>query len=167
MSFLTKIFGTKEQKLERYQFNDNDRQTSADLRLLRAKRKSVLEQIEIEKANLELQKAKIELEDLKAELMEDEDDEESGSTADAMITTLLTSVLAANKQPTAPIVEQPQQTVLTDDDIKNIVHSIPEKYLKMARKMPEEQLRSIGKMQMPNLSDLDLNRAIAYIKSLN
>lgn len=166
MSFLTKIFGTKEQKLERYQFNDNDRQTSADLRLLRAKRKSVLEQIEIERANLELQKAKIELEDLKAELLEDDDDEESGSTADAMITTLLTSVLAANKQPTAPVVE-PQQTSLSDEDIKNIVHSIPEKYLKMARKMPEEQLRSIGKMQMPNLSDLDLNRAIAYIKSLN
>lgn len=169
---LFKLFKKKDNR-NNYEFSEEDRKTSLELRKLNAERKKILSEIEIQKAKLELEKQKYELDELRAELSEDEEEETESSTPETLLTTALLNIFLKgqmqNQNPSVSVNKTPSEnsSVLTQEDVFNIVKTIPDKYLKRARKMSDEELLSFGKLNYPNLSEEQMKQIINYIKTNN
>ena len=54
--------------------------------------------------------------------------------------------------------------LLNDDEIKDLIKNVPNKYIKMAQTMPTETVKKIIKSQFPNISDTSIIRAVELIK---
>lgn len=166
MGFLS-IFKRKD-KRNNHSFDETDRHLSLEMRRLNAEKKRVLQEIEIANAQYELERTRMRLE----EMYEDDEEETTQtdlSSPDALLTTLLSQILLKGQQNnqnssvnTSPL-QNPSVVELSQEQIKNIVDSIPKSTLKQIKKMNEEQRISLAKNYMPNLNDQQIKQISEYI----
>ena len=122
----------------------------------------------------------LELQDARDRLSEYYDEEEEPQQKeDDPLNSLLLGVLSGLKnqnQNNPPLIQQPQTQLntmpqlnsgieLSEQAIKVLLEDISPKYLKIARKMPDTDLKNLIKTQTPyNLSEETLNKAVILVK---
>jgi len=113
------------------------------------------------------------IERLRQDLYEDEDEEEEinplegGLNPDMLIMSMLTKVLnkpSASVTAPAPQPELPQQTGLSDEQLREIKQKIPPQHLKTLKKMPEDEVIDFIKQKYPSLDDMTIARALIILK---
>lgn len=166
MSILS-LFNKKKKKVSPISgttFTDEDRERSAEIRKMKAERKRILEEIEIEKAKAELEMTKRELQDMLSESIEEESE---GSMEDKIMLQLLSMAQIKQQQQQTPkeesLKEEPLQH-MTDEEIKTAISNIPKQYLKMAKAMPDGVLGSKIAELLP-VDDDTIKRAILILRS--
>lgn len=142
-----------------YAFTDEDRQNSAELRKIRAKRKQILEEIELKKAIADLRLVEEELEDYD----DDEEVEENGGTMEDKLFMQILSMAQQKQQPVQQKQEEQKRT-MTDEEIVNIIKSFPSNQIKMAKSLPDSVLKSMIAQKMP-VSEETIDRAINILRS--
>jgi len=169
----------KAEKAEKYTFSDEDRESSLELRKIRAERKKVLEEIRLEKEKAQLKKVQLELEDFYAD--EEEEETPAASNMEDVLLMQLLQNLGGNGQaqaapgaspfaathtnpptevqpPAAPVLQN-----MNDDEITAFINQFDRKQIRMARVMPENVLRTMISQRLPVDEDT-INRAINIIK---
>jgi hypothetical protein len=152
-----------------HEFTDEDRNLSKEVREHRASLRK--ERLEIEKIKLEMEKLEYQarLQELREELFPQEEEEEAPQSPEmAILMSLMQGFISKSNIPPQPQNITPatkDKIVLTDDEIKAQISQIPSKYLKMAKVMPKEQIKSYILNINPDLSDETIDKAIAYVKN--
>jgi len=137
------------------------RQNEAVLRRLR-------HELKVQEQRVQIEEAKSYLNALRGT----DEPESSGGIEDKLLEVLLTKVLGGNSQNQQPGLAEflnkgqspPNEINLTDDEIRNTLKDVPKHYLKMAKKMNDEQLKNVIKTQ-GNFSDDTLKRALNILRN--
>jgi len=136
------------------------RKNDAELRRLRHELKVAQQRTEIEEAKQYLNEMRG---------MDDGEDAHTSGIEEKLLEMILLKVLAPqNQQPAAsqniPQTPDSDAITLTDDEIRATISEVPKHYLKLAKGMPDEQLKQIVK-QRGNFSEDTLNRALHIIRN--
>lgn len=164
---------TKKKKSS-YEFTDEDRELSNEIRKQRAEIRKEKAKYELEKERLRNQ---IEIEELKSQLEELKGigDEEEQSIEQTLLNSILTPLIqkqfnpmdslkmASSSSYSAPA-NREEEVHFSDDEIKGMIHQFDRATLKYARKMDDEQLRTVIIDRVPNIDADSVNRAILLIK---
>jgi len=162
------IFKRKEAKS--YSFGDEDRQFSLEKRRANAELTKIRNEIALEKEKYQLEKAKLELKELRSQMSDFDDSDDSQSPNVENL--LLTAVLGFMNKQQQPMQQQPVTTSasvesikLSDEDILNILHSLPKKYISIGKKLSDNNLLNIIYKQMPNISETDAKRVLTHFRN--
>ena len=172
------FFKKKDPRGMNHSISDDERTLAAEVKHAKAEIAREKARLELELMRLRVEKEKTELQaqienarDALAEFRESADDE-TGDSADSILMALLTQIL--NKNPPNSMggggnvaisrESTPPQQHLTDAQINDIWQSMPHAAQKVARKLPDEQLKIYIKSNLPNIDDDSINRAIILIK---
>lgn len=173
------IFGRKRGNNSQ-DLTDDDRAASLKVRQIHAQNKELLAQIELKKQEIELKKQEIAQETQEQLLFElhernfepDEPPKDTGGdSADALVLSLL-----MNKAPGAPAAQgfappsispAGASGELSDIEISDLIKQyLSPPLIKIGQKMTDEQLKDIARKKFPELSDNELNRAIACLRKM-
>jgi hypothetical protein len=136
-------------------WTDDDRRLSEEVRQLNAKKRRIQKEIEIARQKKELLEIKAELEELNEEREyrgSDIDNEEDTSIEDKLMLALLSRLFPGGGQttsseflhtPTSPGSEDAVSSGISDDSIRQAIKGIPKRYLKEAKKLPDDVLISV------------------------
>jgi len=173
MGWFRRVFGLKQSP--GFPFDDRDREASMAMRQSRAELTRLKNELEKQRLMLEHEKEKLRLEvDIEEQRQhledltgsEDEEPaEQSGSVADGMLMMLAQKILTpAAAQP--PTTQQPTSTTtsMSDEQLREILETVPSKYLKLARSMSDDSLRGIIVSRLPGIDADTCNRAIRMVK---
>jgi len=165
-------------KRKGFPFSDEDRAFSLQTRKENADIERRKRQLDLEERKLEHEKRKAELE---ADILEarnriselngtDEEEGSDGSDTDAMLMLLLTKVLGGNAPLSASASSAPNPPVatkisMTDEQIEEILASMPKRYVKLSRDLSDETLRAMILGKMPNVDDDTIQRAITRARN--
>ena len=162
MGFFKRLFGKegieepKPKRVPNYDFDDVDREHALAMRRINR---------EIRVMELQMQKleAKARLEEVKAELYGEEEDEEiEKSPDDALLNTLLSSVMQGKAQSQQVTPATPFNTVsapvLSDEQIRQFLSNQNHDKIQQAKQMPKPLLKQYVQSQS-GMSDADFERA--------
>lgn len=165
----------KDIKVDLNKFDEQDKELNADLRRLQKENK--IRDLEIQLAEKDLELAEIE-EDMKEITGQDDDNNPLSSFESTIMGLFSGSVGSLGSQTQTPLTwETPQaqpfpnsngvsqaKSNFTDQEMDQLILSIPKEKLDLARKTPDFMLKSYAKKQFPEVTDDDLNRFIKKIK---
>jgi hypothetical protein len=154
----------KRKTEERHEFNETDRELSLEKRKVNAQLKKTQQEIEIAKAKLQLQELKDELYDYSDS--EEEEEEPEKFNAESILITALLPLLTGQKQTSTPennVPISPQKIDLSDETIEQLYIQY-KPYMKLARKLKDEELKQFLLNKEPNLSDESLKKILARVR---
>lgn len=165
MGWLKKLFHSREYN----EIDDIEQKINAERRLMLKQRLARLKNLREE------EKLRQEEADLETELGEyEEDDEEEAQTMpetpEALMMTLINSALAGKKSSSEKqntLVSSsslPASPKISDEELKSLKTQIPKTYLKIAKKMNDEQLSNQIKKQIGEVDEETIKRAIKIIR---
>lgn len=175
------LFSTEEpvKPTRGYNFTDEDRQYSAEIRakrkeyeLMKLQRQSELDNLLMEKKLLTI---KTEIQDLTDQLSDNpESDEEPSSEMDLikLIIPLLTAKNTTSPAPSMPAnfpsgpsSDTPAFKELSTEQLIQIWQNTPKNIQDIARKSSDEQVKAMLAQQMPDLSPDSISRALEIIRA--
>jgi len=170
-----------------YTFNDNDRDKAVAARKAINETRELEERLKREEIQLEhlakkeelltrIDEAKVRREELFAP---DEEDEPQDNSEDSMLMSLLSTVIMKQQTPTsAPSSNTPSsgmppnanpsqgaEVSYSDEQIKEHIAQIPKAQLKLAKKIPDMELRRRIKIEVPDADADSVERIFRLIKS--
>jgi hypothetical protein len=179
MSLWSRFFGKRSiTSKNMYEFTDEDRETSADVRRAKAELKRMQYEKEKMIQQIELERTRAELRELQEELYDyDEETEVPVNTPETMLMQMLMNAFSTNnlnKDTTTTSTYTASDTDLnnnnkismTDEQLMEMAKQIPKKYLVEARKMNDDMLINLLKSKLPNCDDDTINRAFNLIKKI-
>lgn len=155
---------SKSSPKKSYEFTDEDRRVSAEIR--KQRQLYQLEQMEMERQNMRLQ---IELKnaEIRSRIAEflPEGEEEDGLAMELFkpIINATLGGMTGNFSPTPNSNSPPKvpsREPLSEDKIKDIYDSLPKAAKKYARNAPEETLKTFALQQIPDLSQEELTKVV-------
>lgn len=162
-----------------HDLDDNDRELAQEVRRAKTEISKQRKELELEIMRLKYERERLQLqaqiEDIKENLGYYDDEPETLANPDNIITSLLTNIIQSQKiapsqsfsagesPPTKDIIP-PSNSDLSDADIINILNKVPNKYLKIARKMNDNELSLFIKNYLPNIDDEKTKRIISFIR---
>jgi hypothetical protein len=174
MGWFRDFFRKKSQKYgKNYDFTDEDRDVSAELR----RQKAELSKLKMEK-DAELYKLKIEreklalldeIDDLKAAMNETDDYADGtggGSDIDKLLLGILAPILLKSKEVTTPPQKAPAATPsnITIEQLREIWENLPGKTRSIARNVSDDTLKAYIRAQMPALDEETINKAVVVVR---
>lgn len=143
--------------------DDDDREKAAELNRLRwAKRRENLElQASIEALKLKKQQLALEM-----DIKEMSGDEGEGNDDDAVFMSLLSGVFnRGGNGESSPVALPPnvEKIHLSDDEITNLLKTVPKPALKAAKMMSRESIASFIRQKIGDLDDDTMNRALGRL----
>lgn len=157
----------KRKKSKGYQFDDTDRELSAQKRMLNS-------QLRQKRQIIELRKLQQELDDIESEMYPDMEGEEDDDTETVLMKSLLVPLLQNLNTPVAgtspsvqPTEEVPQQEVISDDVLRAMIKKIPKQYLRLAKKLDDNELYHMIHGKFPGYDLFTINRAIKIFREEN
>jgi len=174
-----------EEEQRPYQFTDEDREKSAQLRLMRAELKKLEKETKLDelKEELEFKKEELRLRREKRLMELSENPNDSSSMEDKLMMLILAPILsklgmntlapdgvissaAAVGLSSSPLAKETAAASmsLSDDILKQLLGKVPKSYLKIAKKMQKEELELLIKNQLPLVDEDTINRAILLLK---
>jgi len=167
MAFFGLVRSGKKEK-PRYEFTDEDREMSANMR--RQKQEFQLELMRMEHENMRLQidLKNAELRARMADLLP-EGEEDLGMAGELFKPIIQAALggglLGAKNTPPIPTEQKPPlRAPLTDEQIRGIVDDLPPAGRKFARKASDETLKTFARNLIPDLSDNELERALKIVR---
>jgi len=171
----------KKKRKPGHELDDIDRMHSAETRRLKAELRQL--RLEQERLRLEVQKEewKQKIQELKERVYSEEELEEEAEREELEGTALFTGILmpilkkilkeggdTSSINPTSvitpPSPPTPKVYDLSDEELRKIKQRIPRKYLRIAKKMEDDELKIFIEGQLPNVTPETVNRAIQVIK---
>ncbi len=178
MSWLSQFFHRKkEENKPTYTFSDADRVAAAEKRRMAALMKKqndiMAEELEHLQQMQRQEQMREKIDSFKEYFDRDRDDEPDDYEDDVPdeIEELAKGALATfiQKAQAKPEQQQAQQAIkpatLSDVQIQNFLKSIPSKYLKIAKKMEDEELRTAIISYAPNIDSDSIQRTITQIRA--
>ena len=173
----TMVFGytvVKKRKKSGHTLTDEDREASLATRKAKAELKKI--ELDIAKTQLESKKmeARADLEALRDTLYPPTETTEesrweqiimgllSGMNKSQPVAGSNTSTMQSEVIP--PHSQEPATMSIDDEELRNILDTIPKKYIKMGKKMSDEQLTTYIKNHLPLADDDTVSRAIAIVR---
>jgi hypothetical protein len=162
-------FNRKEERDPRHNhdFSEQDREFSINVRKLKMEEKK----LEYERRKLEHDVAMAELQEKLEDIRSayEPETEEGSDGADAMMMGLLSSILMKGNAPVAVSASSTTPTPntkerLTDEQLREILDTVPKGYRKLAKGMSDETLTGLIRSKLPNLDDDSINRGIQLIR---
>lgn len=169
MGFWKSFINPRRAKLER-EANEMLEIQQAQRRQMLAEIKRLEHETRVLQQKQEIARLEQEIAELKGE---DDDEEEEGETDNIFLNTILQKFLNPQAQQgsvssvSGEVLDIPpmQGVTLTDEQITATLKSLPAKYLKMARFMPDETLKGVISKQ-GNFSEDTIARAIKQIRKI-
>lgn len=174
------IFGGQRQTKQdiKLELEKDFLQEKHDLKLEFERRRREIE-LETREKRAELERLKLDFE-IKAQkqMIEDEfsdfeEDDSEGDETNALLTQFVGGIMAKHTPQTAKSLENspspptssnyfaaPEKPAITDDDIRDMIDTIPPKYLKLAKKMDDATIKIFIRGKYPTLDDATIERAI-------
>lgn len=137
-------------KSHNHDFNDADREAARKVREAQM--------------DLKLKEIELHMAELQADIDEVTGSNNPTNYEDMLAQYFLPMIQKKLTQPQQPVVQQPTQTDLTDEQIKEIIAGFPPKQVKMFQKMSKEVQYNLIKANMPQLSEKTINRAIELLQ---
>ena len=145
-------------KSKGYTFNDEDREISKRKRKLAAELKTAEQSIKLKELDIAMR----ELELREAEILEQFDDEED--PIEKVVMQQLADLLPTLFKKKMPVSIDPIKE-LTEEELNNIISTVPKKYLKLAKKMDSIVIITMIKSKFPEMQEIHINQIINKIKN--
>lgn len=144
-----------------YDFDDEDRQHSIQIRRIDAEKKRLVREIEITRLKKDLY-------DLKADMIDDDDfdDEENPDSESAVLMMLLTNILNKQQSQSAtvtPTTPPNAKVILTSEQIEQLLHD-NKKVVKIAKNMSDDQLKQFAASRYPEIANQSVDQIIQAIR---
>jgi hypothetical protein len=155
----------RQLSLEKRRANAELRKAQQEAEIERLRMKSDIERLKLERERLRLQD---ELNELIGD--DEEEEEQPGNVMEALALKLLQPQQTQQMQPaTVTYPAEPGKVELGIDEINTFLQQVPQKYLELADKYPEEQIIKLLKAQgvFSNATDESLKKLVNMAKNLN
>lgn len=167
MSILS-LFKSKHPQ-NNHTFSDDDREVSAEKRRMAALLKTQndilaekLRHIQQLQRQQQMQEQIEALEEQLSPIFDETEEEEEEDIGKSLLLNLLQNI--QNKQPPQ---QMPQHQPLTEEQIKAIIATIPEKYLKIAKNTDDNSISYLIKTKYPAATEQEIATAIKIIRAAN
>ncbi len=172
------IFDFLRTKRTQHELTQEERNAGGETKSIKSQLAQARAELEIARLRLEAERDRIrlqaEIEEARQDLEDltsggEEEGGSGGSPEDVILTTFLSTLMAKQQgtapQITAPVIPPaPQKIDLEDQQISEVWKSLSKDHQKIARKMPDSQLKAIINANIPGISDESLGRAVAFIR---
>lgn len=153
-----------------YVFDEEDQIAATEAKRLKAERNRLMQEMALERQKFELDKLRHEQAQLYAEMAgdddEEDDDDDGGPSPESMLMTLLMSKIQPTPAtPQGVPVQQVSRVHYTDEEINQILESIPKPVLKLAKKMDDATLHKHILARAPNVDEDSVIRAVAMLRN--
>jgi len=153
-----------------HDLDDDDRQTSLELRRKNASLKAIEQERRNTLAQIQLETAQYELQRLREDMQDDAEEEEPQDAMSALMPVILAKFLGGGVQnPQQQTAVTPSATdckvELTDNQISDILSKIPNKQKKILLSMQDDSIRAIAKSYLGNLSEGSTDRCLKALRN--